>query len=710
MYSRVGSLPSLATNALTVDTLYRHTPSVVLANLAGAAVFAAGLGSRENGTAAFAWLVAIVAVASLRSALYIAYRKAAAQPARHASWALRFAFGSGAAGALWGISPLAFDALAKPETELLCTFVIGGLAAGAAGSLACHFLSFLAFVVPALAPLSALLALQGGAHGGLMATMVVVYGGAMIAVARNVSVALGDALSLRTENQALVFQRDEHTRRVEEANRELDQRISERTAQLRAYGRRQRIAADLGCQALSKDDIAAVGQQAAQAVREALHLDAVAIYELLPNEATLGLRGLDASGLDGLAFLDVTNGLLAPLFDAPHPQSTLCLRVFDRAAAFSTDDPGSESLLEDPLPAAMQAKSFLCAPLFGEAGPLGIIFAASHVKRDFGSGEASFVEIIANIVAGAISRRRNELVQRRSQQLEAMGRLATGVAHEINTPVQFITDSTLFLERALSDISRLYRAHAALVDVVAADPRFTEEMEALLQMRQEARIDYVLETAPQSISRIRLGLGRVADTVRATRGFGLGNTTPLTSDLNELLRSAALITNHLTKRVADVKLDLGDVPRIVVHPGELLQVLENFLTNAVDAIEERHSGGQRGTITMRSRASGERVEIEVEDDGAGIPAARLPHVFEPFYTSKEMARGSGQGLAIARDIIERGHGGRISVTSTVGAGTTFRVELPTAATHPRSWRSVVLSKKLTSLVPPPPAGRFARGA
>jgi signal transduction histidine kinase len=139
-------------------------------------------------------------------------------------------------------------------------------------------------------------------------------------------------------------------------------------------------------------------------------------------------------------------------------------------------------------------------------------------------------------------------------------------------------------------------------------------------------------------------------------------------------------------------------------------VLENFLTNAVHAVEETEKAGQRATITLRSRASGERVEIEVVDDGAGIPAARLPHIFEPFYTSKDMTRGSGQGLAIARDIIERGHGGRISVTSTVGSGTTFRVELPTAATHPRSWRSVVLSKKLTSLVPPPPAGRFARGA
>ena len=706
----MGSTPSLSTNPLAVDTLYRHTPSVVLASLAGAAVFAAGLGSRENGIAGFVWLVAIVIVAAARSALYVAYRKAARKDANRKSWALRFAFGSAAAGILWGLSPLAFDAFSKPETELLCTFVIGGLVAGAAGSLACHFASFLAFVVPALLPVSALLTLQGGAHGGLMATMVVVYGVAMLAVARNINAALGDALNLRTENQALVSQRDLHTRKLEDANRELDQRISERTAQLRAYGRRQRLAADLGCQALSKDDITAVGEQAARAVREALHLDAVAIYELLPNEATLGLRGLDAPGHDGPGFLDVTNGLLAPMFDAPHQQSSLCLRVFDRAETLSTDDPGSESLLGDPLCVSMGAQAFLCAPLFGDAGPLGIIFAASHVKRDFATGEASFVEIVANIVAGAISRRRNELVQRRSQQLEAMGRLATGVAHEINTPVQFISDSMSFLERALSDISQLYRAHAALVDVLGEGPRFAKEIAALLQMREDARIDYLLETAPQSISRIRLGLSRVADTVRATRGFGLGNTRPLMSDVNELLRSAALITNHLTKPAADVKLDLGDVPRIVVHPGELLQVLENFITNAVYAIEEKHSTGQRGAITLRSRATGERVEIEVEDDGAGIPAARRPHVFEPFYTSKDVTRGSGHGLAIARDIVERGHGGRISVASVVGTGTTFRVELPTAATHPTSWRSVVLSKKLTSLVPPPPAGRFARGA
>ena len=705
----MGSSLSANASPLAVDTLYRHTPSVVLAHLAGAAVFAAGLGTRDNGTAAFAWLCAIVTVAAARSFLFVAYRRAGAAHRSSRAWVVRITLASAAAGVLWGVSPLAFDALANPETELLCTFVIGGLVAGAAGSLSCHLPSFLVFATPALVPLAVMLALRG-MNGGLMATMVVVYGVAMVAVARNVHAALTDAFTLRSENQALVFQREEHTRQLEEANREPDQRISERTAQLRAYGRRQRLAADLGCMALSKEDIAAVGEQAAKTVREALHLDSVVVYELLPNEATLGLRGLDAPDHDGIAFLDVTNGLLAPLFDAPHPQSSLCLRVFDRASALSTDEPQGESLLGDPLCTSLAASSFLCAPLFGDSGPLGIIFACSRAKRDFGSSEASFVEIIGNIMAGAIARRRNELVQRRSQQLEAMGRLATGVAHEINTPVQFITDSTTFLERALHDISALYRAHAAAIDALSSEPGAASETAKLLAMRREARIDYLLETAPQSISRIRLGLSRVTATVRATRGFGLGNTTPLAADVNELLRSTAIITNHVTKRVAEVKLELGDVPRIVVHPGELLQVLENFVTNAVDAIEEKHPSAERGTITLRSRLRGERVEIEVEDDGAGIPAARLPQVFEAFYTSKEAGRGSGQGLAIARDIIERGHGGRISVISTVGAGTTFRVELPTAATHPTSWRSVVLSKKLTSLVPPPPAGRFARGA
>jgi len=694
---------------LAIDTLYRHTPSVVLANLAGAAVFAAGLGSGDNESAAFVWLVGVVAVAAVRSYFFVAYRREATPLRDPRPWAIRFAVGSAAAGALWGVAPLPFDALARPETELLFTFLIGGLVAGAAGTLSCHLPSFLAFVMPTVGPLPVLLVLQGGANGGLMATMVVIYAVAMVAVARNVHSALVDALTLRSENRALVSEREERTRQLEDANRELDQRISERTAQLRAYGRRQRLAADLGCQALSKDDIAAVGEKTARTAREALHLDAVAIYELLPNEATLGLRGFAASGYEGIAFLDVTNGLIAPLKGAPHPQSSLCLRVFDRGCAISTDDPAAEGLLDDPLCVSVGARSFLCAPLFGDDGPLGIIFAALRDKHEFGSSAASFVEIIANIMAGAIARRRNELVQRRSQQLEAMGRLATGVAHEINTPVQFITDSTSFLERALADISALYRAHAATIDDIAADPRFADETAALIEMRQTHRIDYLLETAPQSISRIRLGLSRVADTVRATRGFGLGNTTPLAADVNELLRSAAIITNHVTKRAADVKLDLGDVPRIVVHPGELLQVLEGFITNAVYAIEEKYKSGARGTITLRSRLNGERVEIEVEDDGGGIPAAHLPQVFEPFYTSKDGGRGSGQGLAIARDIVERGHGGRISVTSTVGAGTTFRVELPTATTHPTSWRSVVLSKKLKSLVPPPPAGRFARG-
>jgi signal transduction histidine kinase len=604
-----------------------------------------------------------------------------------------------------GVSPLAFDAMAEPESELLCTFVIGGLVAGATGTLSLPPAFVLRSVVPAPfarrgARLPRGVRRPHGHHGRG------IYGAAMVAVGRNIHAALTDALTLRSENQALVFQREEHTRQLEGANRELDQRISERTAQLRAYGRRQRLAADLGCKALSKEDITAVSEQAAKTVREALHLDAVAVYELLPNEATLGLRGLDTPSHEGIAFLDVTNGL--------RPLSTRPIRSHRSACACSTAPRRSpltsrRRRVYSPIrsvPRSVPGLSVRAALRGG--GAVGDHFRGFELEARIRLERGELRGDHRQHHGGAIARRRNELVQPQPAA-RGHGRLATGVAHEINTPVhpsptarRFSSDAHRHL-RALPGARRGRRC-------TFPGARPGRQTAKLLEMRQSARIDYLLETAPQSISRIRLGLSRVTETVRATRGFGLGNTTPLAVDVNELLLSAAIITNHLTKRLADVKLDLADLPRIVVHPGELLQVLEGFITNASYAIEERYESGQRGNITMRSRVSGERVVIEVEDDGAGIPAARLPQIFEPFYTSKEAGRGSGQGLAIARDIIERGHGGRISVTSTVGTGTTFRVELPTAATHPTSWRSVVLSKKLTSLVPPPPAGRFARGA
>jgi signal transduction histidine kinase len=280
-----------------------------------------------------------------------------------------------------------------------------------------------------------------------------------------------------------------------------------------------------------------------------------------------------------------------------------------------------------------------------------------------------------------------------------MGRIASGVAHEINTPMQFIAHSASFVEEALSDVLRVYEAYEKFADGLAADSSHAEGVAALVRQREAAKVKFLLETIPGSLERIQLGVSRVAETLRATRRLGAGSSVSKHTDVNELIQSAAIISNHVTEHVADVQLSLGEVPQITAHPGELLQVFQNLIGNAADAIREKYGTGSRGTIKLTSKCLDGRITVLVADDGCGIPKAHLTRVFEPFYTTKDEKHGSGQGLAIARDIVERGHGGTLSVQSEVGRGTEFRIEVPKDVVDPMSWRSVILAKDVTSLIP-----------
>jgi signal transduction histidine kinase len=231
------------------------------------------------------------------------------------------------------------------------------------------------------------------------------------------------------------------------------------------------------------------------------------------------------------------------------------------------------------------------------------------------------------------------------------------------------------------------------------------EAERLKKLREDVKMKFLVETIPGSLQRIQLGVNRVAETLSATRRLGTGSSVSKHTDVNELIRSATIITNHLTQHVAEVELSLGELPQITAHPGELLQVFQNLIGNAADAIREKYGSGSRGKIRLVSACRDGKIIVLVEDDGCGIPRAHLPRVFEPFYTTKDEKHGSGQGLAIARDVVVRGHGGSLSVRSEEGRGSEFRIELPMEVVAPMSWRSVIMAKDVTSLIP---AGRSAR--
>ncbi|MBX3212922.1 MAG: PAS domain-containing protein [Labilithrix sp.] len=265
---------------------------------------------------------------------------------------------------------------------------------------------------------------------------------------------------------------------------------------------------------------------------------------------------------------------------------------------------------------------------------------------------------------------------RSAQKLEAVGRLAAGVAHEINTPVQFVSDSVHFVRESFAGLASLVDASRRLL---AASPDERAALEAAARAADEAAdTDYVLENIPQALASSVDGLDRIATIVRSLKQFSHPDRKQKSAvDLNSSIWSTLTIAAHEYKRVADVTTDLGDLPLVTCNGGEINQVLLNLVVNAAHAISDVvGETGRRGTIKVRTWREGSTVLICVRDTGTGIPPGIRHKIFDPFFTTKDVGRGTGQGLSLARSIIVDKHGGELTFETELGRGTAFLVRMP----------------------------------
>lgn len=251
----------------------------------------------------------------------------------------------------------------------------------------------------------------------------------------------------------------------------------------------------------------------------------------------------------------------------------------------------------------------------------------------------------------------NQLIQ--AQKLEAIGRLAAGVAHEINTPMQFIGNHLEFIAESTSELLAL------------------AERIATTEQANDADLAYLHEQLPTAVGEAIDGVKRVAAIVRSMKHVAHpGSDEPSAVDINTTILNALTLTTHEYKLVADVETDLAQLPPILASSNELNQVLINIIVNAAHAIADvKTTTGKRGKIKVESRMVGRTIQISIADTGGGIPETIRQHVFEPFFTSKPVGQGTGQGLALARAVIERA-GGELTFETEMGAGTTFFVRLP----------------------------------
>jgi len=261
-------------------------------------------------------------------------------------------------------------------------------------------------------------------------------------------------------------------------------------------------------------------------------------------------------------------------------------------------------------------------------------------------------------------RDRLALELRMAQKLEAVGRLASGVAHEINTPMQFVSDNVTFLSESVQDL-------ASVIDAYRADRARGDEVAA------EVEADYLLAELPKAMERARDGVKRVTNIVRAMKEFSHPNTEARSSaDINKAIQTTLDIARSEYKHTAVVELKLEPLPLVPCNIGELNQVFLNLLVNAAHAIEASGKDVSTGRIGIATQHVGAEVIITFEDNGCGIKPENLDKVFDPFFTTKEVGKGTGQGLAISRSIVVDRHGGALEVRSIVGTGTRFTIRLP----------------------------------
>lgn len=301
------------------------------------------------------------------------------------------------------------------------------------------------------------------------------------------------------------------------------------------------------------------------------------------------------------------------------------------------------------------------------------------------SGDERLVEVAANPIefdghaahlvlsVDVTDRKVLEDQLKQAQKLESIGQLAAGVAHEINTPIQYIGDNTSFLAGAFRDVG----AVLALYRAAGPDPGARAAAE---RAAGEADLDYLLEEAPRAIAQTLEGVQHVARIVTAMKEFAHpGTDEKVPVDLNHAIETVIAVARNEWKYTAEVVTDLEpDLPKVPGLAGELNQVFLNLLVNAAHAIQSTNGsdGGRMGTITFVTRRIGKVVEVRVADTGCGIPEAIRGRIFDPFFTTKPVGQGTGQGLAIAHAVVVQRHGGALFFESKVGTGTTFVVLLP----------------------------------
>ena len=286
---------------------------------------------------------------------------------------------------------------------------------------------------------------------------------------------------------------------------------------------------------------------------------------------------------------------------------------------------------------------------------------------------------VLSISADITERKKLEMQLVQAQKLESIGQLAAGIAHEINTPTQYVSDNTRFVQQEFHNLLGVIDAYERLLDHTNEGISWSERCAHITEQLEQLDYAFLREEVPRALEQSVEGVERITQIVSAMKEFSHpGRAVKGHADLNKAIESTVTVCTNRWKYVADTDLNLDPrLPSVPCLLSEFNQVILNLIVNAADAIEGRYQGkGRKGKITITTRPDGDHVLVEVRDDGGGVPESIRAKIFDPFFTTKEVGRGTGQGLAISRDVIVKKHGGSLKCEVEDGVGSTFTIRLP----------------------------------
>lgn len=377
------------------------------------------------------------------------------------------------------------------------------------------------------------------------------------------------------------------------------------------------------------------------------------------NRSALAFRNLKREEVTG-----------SPLWDGPWlaDDAETAARMMTAMETAAMGEPAEFDSVMTDCDGAPRRFSVACQPVSDGGGGVAYVLIEAHDMTEF--------------LRVQDRSRQLELEMMHNQKLESLGTLASGVAHEINTPMQYIRDNLDFLAGGFDSLLSLLREAKSIAQAAQdADlpPMLAARLAEWRVRAAEADLDFIADETPQAIRQSSEGVDRVCDIVRAIKLFSHPDSADKAPEsLEKLVTNTLTVSRNQWKYVAEVDTDFPpDMPAVYCHGGEISQVVLNLVVNAVHAIEDKvGKSGQTGRITIAGRAEGDNAVLTVTDDGAGIDPKNYGKLFDLFFTTKEPGRGTGHGLSICHTIVARKHGGTLTFRSEQGVGTSFIVILP----------------------------------